>query len=194
MNFDYFVLSAIFAGVVVSLAIIFLIEPMQSLWREWCESWSWREIPRLHGRPYLRRLGREQSIEQSKKDRDDGRKRVRVHNFVGPDDAGHHNHPFKWSFSLVLWGSYTEEVLEWCPLCTLLEGNNPAGHIRTRRVRWFNWIPNGKYHRIVELHGSVWTLFFMGPRTTSWGFWVPGRGHVPWREYNRENGTLEEES
>lgn len=167
--------------------------------KRWLESWSWREIPRLQGRPYLRRLGREQSIEQSKRDRAEGRLRARVHNFVGPDDAGHHNHPFKWSLSIVMpWCSYTEEVLVFSHLdllaCKLGLPHLACPEIVTRRVRWFNWIPNGKYHRIVELHGKVWTLFFMGPRTTSWGFWVPGRGHVPWREYNRENGTLEGES
>jgi hypothetical protein len=166
-----------------------------------------RDIPRIGGKPYLVRYGRgEQSIEQSQRDRESGRWRVRLHRFEGPDDAGHHNHPFKWSFSIPLWGSYTEEVLSFqdcndhqgwlsaggealyeCPHCTWT--------VTTRRVRWINWIPLGKYHRIVKLHGRpVWTLFVMGPRVASWGFWVPNRGFVPWRTYNAEQGYPPEET
>src|SRR5688500_1614193 len=38
--------------------------------------------------------------------------RAYLHHFLSPDDEGHHNHPFSWSFSIVLRGSYTEEVLK----------------------------------------------------------------------------------
>jgi hypothetical protein len=134
-----------------------------------------RKIPRSKGRPYLERFGREQTLEAARSDRKTGKWRVRLHHFVGPDDAGHHNHPFKWAFSIVLWGSYTEEVLV-----------QPPATVETRRVRWFNWIPLGKYHRITQLHGNPWTLFFTGPRVSTWGFWVPGRGHVHHKMYNRE--------
>lgn len=175
---------------------------------------SRREIPRMGGRPYLIRRGwGEQSIQQSKRDRATGAKRVRLHHFIGPDDAGHHNHPFAWSFSIVLsvlWGgSYTEEILHVCDW----HKTEPTGSttypdfdhciggecwIETRRVRLFNWIPNGKYHRIVELHPGlfalgVWTLFVMGPRVSSWGFWDKVRGHIPWRQHSAEQGHPIEE-
>lgn len=102
--------------------------------------------------------------------------RMYLHRFISPDGIGHHNHPWTWSFSIVLWGSYTEEYFD-----------GPGPHssrefchrVRTRRVRWFNWIPSMRYHRITELHGTCWTLFFCGPKLPSgWGFWIPGRGHV----------------
>ncbi len=106
--------------------------------------------------------------------------RLYLHRFLAPDGEGHHNHPSTWSFSVVLWGSYTEEVLDFHPAW--------CGHIlpavRTRRVRWWNWIPATKYHRITELHPGpgafgVWTLFVCGPLTgRGWGFFVAGKGHV----------------
>jgi hypothetical protein len=117
--------------------------------------------------------------------------RLYLHQFLAPDGAGHHNHPSTWGFSVVLWGSYTEEVLEtkycyetccngWCGAAVPV-----VGRVRSRRVRWFNWIPATKYHRITELHPgpgarSVWTLFICGPLTgRGWGFWEAGIGHVP---------------
>lgn len=118
--------------------------------------------------------------------------RVYLHHFLAADGAGHHNHPSRWSLSIVLRGSYTEEVLDityrhdlccdgWCGAPTPLET------VRTRRVRWWNWIPASKYHRITELHPGpgatgVWTLFICGPLTGEvWGFWENGR-HVPHTE------------
>lgn len=161
--------------------------------------WSWRRINRSGERPYLQRLGVDQTPEQVWRDRLRGTWRVRLHRFVGPDDAGHHNHPFSWALSLnlsALWGAgYVEEVLrsydrdgEACPPCP----GWPA-LVVTRRVRLFNWIQQSKYHRIVELKPGLfgwgcWTLFITGPRVASWGFWVAGRGHVPWRQYNKEMG------
>lgn len=107
--------------------------------------------------------------------------RIYLHKFMARDSVEFHNHPSRWSFSVVLWGSYTEEVLKvepsWEPLWL-----QPV--VRTRRVRWFNWIPADKYHRITTLHPGpgargVWTLFCCGPLTgRGWGFWRAGVGHV----------------
>jgi hypothetical protein len=166
--------------------------------KAWRASWSLRRIPRSGGRPYLERRGRAQTLADARQDRERGTWRARLHHFVGPDDAGHHNHPFKWAFSIVLsvlWGgSYTEEVLDFSDPYGWAGAWDGSPTVRTRRVRLFNWIPNGKYHRITELHGDVWTLFVTGPRVTSWGFWVPGRGHVHHRQYNKEQGNDEREA
>lgn len=154
-------------------------------------SWTLRKIPREGAREYLHRYGRgEQTREQSREDRRTGAKRARIHHFLGPDGSGHHNHPFKWALSIVLWGSYTEEVLHReCDFADCFE----CFRIETRRVRWFNWIPNGKFHRITKLHGDVWTLFITGPRVTSWGFIENGE-YLPWEEHNRRyNPTGREE-
>lgn len=135
-----------------------------------------QRIYRSQGRKYLHRFGRGDQAQQRDEDLGTNKWRVRLHHFVGPDDAGHHNHPFKWAFSIILWGSYTEEILHVDPL--VIAGGGWVGIQTERRVRWYNWIPWGKYHRITELHGNVWTLFITGPRVSSWGFWIPGRGHV----------------
>ncbi len=123
--------------------------------------------------------------------------RAYLHHFRAPDADGHHNHPFAWSLSIVLRGSYTEEVLH-RPLASC--PNMPAT-LESRRVRWFNFIRADKYHRITELHpgrgaapdAGCWTLFLAGPLRrrdngdpTGWGFWVPGRGHVDWDILERE--------
>jgi hypothetical protein len=150
-----------------------------------------RRINRSGNRPYLERVGREQTPEQAWRDRLRGTWRVRLHLFKGPDDAGHHNHPFAWAFSInlsALWGAYyVEEVLS---QRTIAEGK-PG--FRRFACRLFNWIPLSKYHRIVELHPGLFglgvvTLFVTGPRVSSWGFWESGRGHIPWRQYNKEKG------
>lgn len=110
--------------------------------------------------------------------------RVYLHQFHAPDGPGHHNHPSAWSFSVVLWGSYTEEIM------TGTSHNTVVGHgigpvVARRRVRWFNWISADRYHRIAELHPgpgtrNVWTVFVCGPLTgRGWGFWRAGIGHVP---------------
>lgn len=144
---------------------------------------SLRIITRENNAPYLRRWALRRQARNGTNER-----RVYLHNFLSPDGDGHHNHPWKWSFSLVLWGSYTEELLE----VDYSRGIEMGRLVRARRVRWFNWLPPGRYHRIVALHhraGSVWTLFFCGPLTgKGWGFWMPGRGHVPWKERLAERG------
>lgn len=191
------------AATSIALSLVWIMLDRYSLdpvLRRWRQSWSLRKIPRHGGRPYLERRGRKQTVEDAHLDRERGTWRARLHHFVGPDDAGHHNHPFKWSLSIVfsaLWGaSYTEEVLHFDAVDRVANSIG-AYHLswpetKTRRVRFFNWIPNGKYHRITELHPGlfgVWTLFITGPRVTSWGFWVPGRGHVHHKIYNKEQGN-----
>lgn len=111
---------------------------------------------------------------------------IYLHHFHRPDlDDAPHNHPWKWSFSLTLAGGYTEERAD---------VDNPIpGHcaIEHRRMRFLsvNWISHSAYHLVSKLHGKeTWTLFFAGPKATSWGFYVPGRGHVEWRARLAERG------
>jgi hypothetical protein len=107
--------------------------------------------------------------------------------FRGDLDDAPHSHPWPWSFSIVLWGGYTEERK------ITVDG---IDYLKTRRV-WplsINWFRKGDYHRVTKLHGAeTWTLFITGPKTLSWGFWVFGRGHVPWRERLAERGIHVEE-
>lgn len=141
-----------------------------------------RNIFRQGGKPYLNRY----SLFHQKASGTNER-RIYLHHFLAPDDAGHHNHPFAWSFSIVLKGSYYEDILD-----------VQTGRYRTRTVRWFNFIRHDKYHRIAGFADcdSVWTLFIAGPLNRKangdpkgWGFWVPGRGHIPHKQYIEEQAA-----
>lgn len=110
--------------------------------------------------------------------------RLYMNHFLAPDSEGHHDHPSRWSFSFILWGSYTEEYFD------VHEGSwgREVTPLRRRRVRWFNWLTSGgtstRYHRIIELHPGlgttgVWTIFGCGPLSgRGWGVWQPGHGRV----------------
>lgn len=116
-------------------------------------------------------------------DKTGGGWRVYVHRFH-QGDAELHNHPWKWAFSIVLKGSYTERRADW------LEADRSAWYCNERRVRWFNFIRAEDFHRISELHGKeVVTLFIAGPlHGKGWGFLVPGRGYVDAFQRFKEKG------
>lgn len=134
---------------------------------------------------------------------------VYLHHFIRPDeDRELHNHPWRWALSVTLAGGYTEQRFckseefvrvktpfrhkEYgCVVCGYMSFSPNVGkHIVNRRTRLFsvNFIRGTDYHRVAELHGETWTLFLAGPKTSSWGFWVPGKGHVPWREFLASKG------
>lgn len=80
--------------------------------------------------------------------------RVQIHRFLASDPDGLHDHPFAWSFSVLLSGWYLEHALG---------GRRVVGR--------FNWVSRYKFHRIeVPAGAEVWTLFVHGPRIKSWGF------------------------
>lgn len=147
------------------------------LWMFWDGPYS-REIPRDRPGKYMTR----HSLRYMDPEKGGGPWRAYLHQFFGPDDEGHHNHPSRWSFSIVLLGSYVEERLY--TFKDLDGGIDVVRVIERRHVKWFNFLSSEDYHRIVELQprkpgGCVWTLFFCGPLTKrSWGFMIPGRGHV----------------
>lgn len=77
-----------------------------------------------------------------------------LHCFHSSDESTPHNHPFSWSASLILKGTYLEfrdGVCRW-----LRPGN-------------INIIKRDDYH-YVKLAHPVWTLFLAGPRVGGWGF------------------------
>jgi len=91
-----------------------------------------------------------------------------IHRILLPDgDLHQHNHP--WSFwSLILWGSYLEQVGDRL-------NERQSGSITFRTAE--------KYHRVVRTNGA-WTLILRGPRRPSWGYDVDGK-HVESAEYRR---------
>ena len=152
---------------------------MSTVRKLWPFGWV-REIPRENG-PYLTRY----SLREQKRGGGGGF-RVYLHRFWD-HDVELHNHPWSWSFSIILTGSYTETYFDAAPGGAIDRGRKPP--FRTRRVRWFNWIPDTRYHQITALHGNVRTLFFGGPlHGKSWGFWVLGRGLVEHRTRKAERG------
>lgn len=83
---------------------------------------------------------------------------VYLHRILRPDEARDlHNHPWPWSFALVLRGGYTEEVAE--------------GVERPVRPGRLNFLGT-RFHRIATLlRGPAWTLFVHGTgKARDWGF------------------------
>jgi len=103
---------------------------------------------------------------------------VYLHKFHrSDDDLELHNHPWAWALSLVLAGGYFEE--------RRIEGRE----VTTREVRpgRLNWITHGTYHRVDLREDDAWTLFIVGPKTSSWGFWSRDTGvFTEWRDFLRQ--------
>lgn len=106
-----------------------------------------------------------------------------IHRFVDSDpDIGLHDHPFAWSFSLILSGSYVEVTLH---------GFSAHGFIiKTRRFRscMLNLIGPYMVHRVVADRGEAWTLFVHGPRIKSWGFLRPAGEYLQFTKKDSSSG------
>jgi hypothetical protein len=60
-------------------------------------------------------------------------------------------------------------------------------------TRFVRWLASKLKRRDIcgddgSLYLSRYRIFVVGPKTKSWGFRVPGRGFVPWRERLAERG------
>ena len=122
--------------------------PLGMLARRLCYAWQGR-LPTRHishmGAPYLERSYVATLFGV----------RIYLHRFVACDEDGVHDHPFRYSMSLILAGWYWED--QWAS---------------RRRQRWLNFIGPNKLHRVVlpESTGAdVWTLFLHTPRVKPWG-------------------------
>lgn len=154
----------------------------------------------LLSRMYLRKIYREdnseyldrRSLTPQVRGNEDGGHRTFLHHFLAPDGDELHNHPWKWSWSIILpWCWYDEDYFDIDKLSSidLAVMTNPAepvtveqlkelGIVKSRRVRFFNFISGRRYHRITNISKSCWTIFHSGPEVGDWGFFIPGRGHV----------------
>lgn len=111
-----------------------------------------RTISRKHAAEYLIRYSVRSQEKGSRKEW-----RIYLHNLLAEDEGFYHNHPSKWCLSIILFGSYEEELIK------------PSRVLRN--IKWFNWIPHTHYHKITKLHPrfpcrGVWTLFIAGPAET----------------------------
>lgn len=103
-----------------------------------------------------------------------------VHRFHASDAPGAlHNHPWRWSGSLVLAGGYREQRRDFTQPYGIAERDVLPGQ--------FNYIRGSDYHRVELLDDECWTIFMTGPKNDGWGFWDPATGRTtPWRQYLKE--------
>ncbi len=98
---------------------------------------------------------------------------VKLHFIYRPDEQRGDLHDHPWNFlSLVLWGSYVEDVPRE-RACGPCECDDCTATKQPRWVRWFNW------KRAEDSHSITWvsdkpiiTLVFCGPVRRPWGFWT----------------------
>jgi hypothetical protein len=84
-----------------------------------------------------------------------------------------HAHPWSWALSFIIAGGYSEERREF-------------DKVTRREVPplSFNFIRQSDFHRVDLIENDCWTLFLIGPKTKSWGFWDrETRVYTPWREF-----------
>lgn len=159
--------------------------------RAYCEDLSKRVPARIiPGRNALDKyLGRYYVTNRTRKDeeRDDTRRKqgedvvdkpnAYLHYFFrGDDDVELHNHPWKYSVSLILTGGYIEER------------RTKTGHIYTRSVLpgTLNFIRASDYHRVdlLDPTNGAWTLFISYKRCQDWYFWHPVTGvYTQWEKF-----------
>jgi len=74
-----------------------------------------------------------------------------------------HNHPWPWSFSIILVGGYTEERRR----------ADDTIEKRVYKEGCINTLTDKDFHRVELLGEDGWSLFFTGWRSKkrSWGFW-----------------------
>lgn len=100
---------------------------------------------------------------------------IYIHKFHrGDNDRELHNHPWKWALSFVFAGGYREERRTW----------RDEVIVRDVKPFTFNWITQDDFHRVDLVEKDAWTLFIVGPRAQSWGFWDRStKKFTPWREH-----------
>lgn len=111
---------------------------------------------------------------------------IYLHRFLSGDlDRDLHNHPWKKSYSLILYGKYKEERYDGSEIMSrvLSPGN-------------VNVIRYNDFHRIDLITKGVWTLFVSGDVVQAWGFKNRDTGKFThWKTYleskNRETGEFD---
>ena len=97
-----------------------------------------------------------------------------LHHFHRGDmDRELHNHPWAWGLSLILVGGYREE-------------RRVGDRVVSRILKpgMLNWVGHDDFHRVDLLEKDAWTLFIVGRKVSSWGFWDRQTGGFkPWRQF-----------
>lgn len=91
-----------------------------------------------------------------------------LHRYVGADggDQGIHDHPWRWSFGLVLVGGYFQRVLKFiCSRHGFITRSNFVGPWR------LNWLPPERAHQITAVLPETWSYFAHSKaKVKGWGF------------------------
>lgn len=107
----------------------------------------------------------------------------------GDDDKSLHNHPWRWACSFILAGGYSEERRG-----QPMPNSKGRYYVENRVVPplSFNFIKGTDFHRVdlIDEERGAWSLFLVGPKITTWGFWDRHTGEfVGWREFiSRKRG------
>jgi hypothetical protein len=110
---------------------------------------------------------------------------VYLHNIHRADlDEALHSHPWLWSQTTILHGGYIEQR------GSVQDGKLWLADARGYRIGEGHVMDQHAVHRIMSVAPDTWTLFMVGPKRQSWGFFVEGRGMVPWRERLAERGLV----
>ena len=97
-----------------------------------------------------------------------------LHRFHRSDvDRELHSHPWDWAVSLILVGGYIEE--------------RRIGSLVVKRLVApgdVNFLTKDDFHRVDLIEEDAWSLFIVGRKSTTWGFWDRTTDKVtPWREF-----------
>lgn len=100
-----------------------------------------------------------------------------LHYFYRGDEGRElHNHPFKFSFSVLLTGSYTEH--------RLIHRTSGAVLVQELGPGSVNVIRANDFHKVILKNGPLWTLFCSWRRVQRWGFWDQDLGrYIDHQEY-----------
>jgi len=96
-----------------------------------------------------------------------------LHRFVSSDEMEYHCHPWAWSYSFILAGSYTEDRAFALDINFGASTATLDGSTKHQRRFWpgdVNLIRAETFHRVQLETAEVVTLFVHGPRVQDWGF------------------------
>ena len=157
-------------------------------------------ITRKGNLPYLWRfyfedkVAKEKGLEAQKSDEENTKSQfgVFLHRFVDGDELDEvHSHPWIWCISIILTGGYSEVRCVW----EFDEARNEVVYVKLSNFRdeihlpfSINFIHHSEMHRVTLLDGPAWTLFFHGPRVSTWGFAEVATGK--YREIKRRTASF----
>lgn len=108
-------------------------------------------------------------------DKSDSKFAVFIHHFHKSDQPNElHNHPWSWGLSLIMFGGYYEDSLDWSTNDPDRDFRRRYAPEKRRRIRFgmLNFFNGDHFHRVdlVDPIRGAWTLFVAGKRLSSWGF------------------------